>query len=45
MEEVRSAFKISAHKLIGKIPPGKPRRRREGNIRMNLKKIGINTRN
>ena len=45
MEEGRSAFKISAGKHIGKRPLGRPRRRWEDNIRMDLKEIGINTRN
>ena len=37
MEKGRSAFKI----LTGK-PTGRPRRRWEDNIRMNLEEIGIN---
>ena len=41
MEEGRSAFKILTGKRIGK----RPRRRWEDNIRMDLKEIGINTRN
>ena len=32
-------------KHIGKRPLGRPRRRWEDNIRMDLKEIGINTRN
>ena len=40
MEEGRSAFKILAGTPTGKRTLGKPRRRREDNIR-----IGINTRN
>ena len=32
-------------KPTGKRPLGRPRRRWEGNIRMDLKEIGINTRN
>ena len=40
MEEGRSAFK-----MLAGIPLGRPRRRREDNFRMNLKEIGINTRN
>ena len=39
MEEGRSAF------LTGKRPLGRPRRKWEDNIRMDLKEIGINTRN
>ena len=43
--EFRSAFKILIRKPTGKKPLGRPRRRWEDNIRMNLKEIGINTRN
>ena len=45
MEEGRSAFKILTGKPTGKRPLGRPRRRWEDNIRMNLEGIGINTRN
>ena len=45
MEEDRSAFKILTGKPTGNRPLGRPRRRWEENIRMDLKKIGINTRN
>ena len=46
MEEDRSAFKILTGKPTGKKTLGRPRCRREDNIRMNLKEIGIiNTRN
>ena len=45
MEEGRSAFKISTSKPTGKKPLGRPRRRWEDNIRMDLKEIGIKTRN
>ena len=45
IEEGRSAFRILAGKPTGKRPLGRPRRRWEHNIRMNLKEIGINTRN
>ena len=41
MEEGRSVFKL----LTGNRPLGRPRRRWEDNITMNLKEIGINTRN
>ena len=41
MEEGRSAFKIST----GKRPLGRPRRRWEDNIRMDLEEIGINAGN
>ena len=45
MEEGRSAFKILTGKPTGKRPLGKSRRRWENNIRMDLKEMGINTRN
>ena len=45
MEECRSTFKILTGKPIGKRPLGRPRRRWEDNIRMDLKYIGINTKN
>ena len=45
MKEGRSAFKILAGKPTGKRPLGRPRRRWEDTIRMDLKRIGINTRN
>ena len=44
MDEGRSAFKIVTGTITGKRPLGRPRRRWEDNIRMCLKKIGINTR-
>ena len=43
MEKNMSVFKILTGKPIGKRPLGMPRW--ENNIRMDLKKIGINTRN
>jgi hypothetical protein len=45
MEEGRSAFKFFTGKPTGKRPLGRPRLRREGNIRMNLEEIGINAGN
>ena len=45
MEEGRSAFKMLTVKPTGKRPLGRPRRRWEDNIRIDLKEIGINTRN
>jgi hypothetical protein len=45
MEECRSAFKILTGTPIGKRPLGRPKRRWEDNIRMDLKETGINTRN
>ena len=45
MEEGRSAFKILIRKRTGKSPLGRPWRRCEDHIRMDLNEIGINTRN
>ena len=45
MEEGRIAFKIVTGTLTVKRPFEKPRRRWEGNIRMHLTEIAINTRN
>ena len=45
MEEGRSAFKVLTGKPTGKRPLGRPRRRWEDNIRMDLEEIGINTGN
>ena len=45
MEEGRNAFKILTSKPTGKRPLGRPRRRWEDNIRMDLKEISINMRN
>ena len=45
MEDGRSAFKILKGKPTGKRPLGRPRRRWEDNIRMNLEEIGISTGN
>jgi hypothetical protein len=45
MEEGRSAFKILTGTTAGKMPLGRPRRKWEDNIRMDLKEIGIITRN
>ena len=44
MKEGRSAFKILIGTPAGKIPLGRPRRRWEDNIKMDLKEIGIKTR-
>ena len=44
MEEGRSAFKILTGKPTGKRPLGRPKRRWEDNIKMDLKALGINTR-
>ena len=43
MEEGRSALKFLTDKPTGKRPLGRPRRRWEDNIRVDLKEIGINT--
>ena len=45
MEEGRSAFKILTGKPTGKRPLGRPRRRWEDNIRMDLEEIGTNAGN
>ena len=45
MEEGRSAFKILKGKPTGKRSLGRPRRRWEDNIRMDLEEIGINAGN
>ena len=45
MEEHRSAFKILTGTSAGKRPLGRPRRRWEDNIRMDIKEIGIYTMN
>ena len=45
MEEGRRAFKILAGKPTGKRPLGRPRRRSEDNIGMDLEEIGINAGN
>ena len=45
MEEGKSAFKILTGTPKGKRHLGRPRRRWEDNIRIDLKAIGINTRN
>ena len=45
MEEGRSAFKILTGKPTGKRPLGRPRRRWEDNIKMDLEEIDINAGN
>ena len=45
MEEGRSAFKILTGTPAGKRPLGRPRRRWEGNINMDLWKMGVSARN
>ena len=45
MEEDRSAFKALTGKPTGKRPFGRPTRRWEDNIRMDLEEIGINAGN
>ena len=44
MEEARSAFKILTGKSTRMRSPGRLRVRSEGNIRMNFKEIGVNSR-
>ena len=45
MKEGRSTFKILTGKPTGKRPLGRPRHRREENIRMDLEEIGISAGN
>ena len=45
MEKGSNAFKILVGKPAEKRPLGRPRHRWENNIRMDLKEIGMNTRN
>ena len=45
IKEGRSAFKILRGIPTEKRPLGRPKRRWEDNIKMDLKEIGINTRN
>ena len=45
MEESRSAFKMLTGKPTGKRPLGRPTRRWEDNIRMDLEEIGMNVGN
>ena len=45
MEEGRSAFKVLTGKPTGKKALGRPRRRLEKSIRMDLKEVGISMRN
>ena len=45
MKEGRNAFKILAGKPTGKRPLGRPRRRWEDNIRMDLEEMGIDAGN
>ena len=45
MEEGRSGFKILTGKTTGKLPLGRPRRRWDDIIRMDLDEIGNNARN
>jgi hypothetical protein len=41
MEEGRGAYKVLVGRPEGKRPPGRPRRRWEDNIKMDLTEIGI----
>ena len=44
MEECRTTFEILTGEPTGERPLGRPRRRWNENIRMDLKQIGINNR-
>jgi hypothetical protein len=41
MGEERKVYKVLVEKPEGKIPPGRPRRRWEDGIRMDLREIGL----
>ena len=45
MEEGRSAFNILTWKPTSKRPSGRPSRRQEDSIKMDLRELGISTRN
>ena len=45
MEEGNNPFKILIRKPTGKRPLGRPKHKWDYNIRMNLKELGVNTRN
>ena len=45
MEEGRSAFKILTGKPTGKINLGRPMRKWEDSFRLDLKEIGVSTKN
>ena len=45
MGKGKSIFKLIRGKSTGKIPLGRPRHRWEDRIRMDLKELGVNTRN
>ena len=45
MEESNCVLKFLTGKPTGKRPLGRPRRRLEDNMRIDLKEIGVNTRN
>ena len=45
IEDGRSVFKLLTGTPVGKRTLGRPRRRREDNIRLDLKELCINTRN
>jgi hypothetical protein len=40
MEEGRGVYKVLVENPEGKIPPGRPRRRCDDNIKMDLQKVG-----
>jgi hypothetical protein len=45
MEEVRSIYRVLVGRPEGKRPLGRPRRRWEDNIKMDIREIGINEAN
>ena len=42
MEQSRNAYRVLMGKPEGKRPLGRPRRRREDNIKMDLREVGCN---
>ena len=44
MEQSRNAYRVLMRKPEGKRPLGRPRRRREDNIKMDLRKVGFDHR-
>jgi hypothetical protein len=43
MEEERKVYKVLVGNLEGKRPPGRPRRRWEDGVRMDLREIGLDS--
>ena len=45
MEGSRNAYRVLVERSVGKRPLGKPKRRWEDNIKMDLNEVGCDTRN